>query len=167
MKFVETSDNEFNQVMKNSPFTKYYQKMIAHFGNIIFNHNSFNVQSNEYNPYFNPFLMNIIIERLYHMPMWTGVLLHSTTRLSNNPVECYFKIMKHHATTLKQRLHSLMPSETAAFIFKRCLHKYIEFYEVNDKPSKSKDGNSNMNSISEKWKKTNQTRVITSPFPKL
>jgi hypothetical protein len=150
LKIIEMSENEVLNLKAKSPFTKYFTKMIARFNELITTSFQYNVDTDQPNPFFNPFLLTIIKDRLYHLPLWTGVLLNSKTRLTNNPVECFFKIIKQHSMK-NNRLNSLMPSEISSMIFNRSLSKFKEFYEKDDSFKKSSKLSS-MDSASEKWK---------------
>ena len=69
---------------------------------------------NATNEFFNPKLFELISKRLHLISLWSGILLghfqekhqqfSSFSRLSNNPVENWFKILKHNILGGKQKV---------------------------------------------------------------
>jgi hypothetical protein len=149
-KIIEMTDNEVDKLKKNSPFVKYYEKLIGQFYKRITTGQNFNVETDKLNPFHYPSLFNIIRERLYHVPLWTGVLLNKSSRISNNPVECFFKIIKSIAFK-NNRKNSLRPSEITNIIWNRTKAKYHEYYAKDDK-FKISSQQIGIDSLSETWK---------------
>lgn len=97
------------------------------------------------NDYFNPALFKIIQDYLYLFPLWTGVLLGDFqymfnkevrfTRLTNNPVENWFKILKHNVIANKR----VMPSQFVGSVYNKIQSKYLQFYleELNENLTKT------------------------------
>lgn len=78
-----------------------------------------------------PGLFEIINEKLYLLPLWTGLLLNddtcnqeNTSRITNNAVENWFGQLKNNI--LQNR--KVMPSELVSSMYKRLLSKYFKFY---------------------------------------
>jgi hypothetical protein len=92
--FVQNIELEY--VKKNSPFTNYYEEKVKDFTN-----KSIFVTKIK-NEYYNPILFNIIKNKLYIMPLWAGLIFKTITqfyslnitRLTNNPAEFWFHILK-------------------------------------------------------------------------
>ena len=98
---VIISDVEYENYKKESPFSIYFDKLITSFSKLIRNRNQIKTK----NKFYNPELFKIIKDCLHLLPFWTGLLIKEysdrtgkfkeATRFSNNPVECWFKILKH------------------------------------------------------------------------
>ena len=91
-----------------------------------------NIEVNLENQHFNPLLFDLIEQELYRMPMWSGVLISDEakycalkTRISNNIVECWFKILK---TDLLHKKLNRSTSELAPILYKYLIFKYNQFY---------------------------------------
>jgi DNA helicase IV len=92
------------------------------------------------NPFYSPQLVTIIINYLYVMPMWSGVMLHKRTshlvnykskkRTTNNPVESHFDFDKN---KLLHKKRFVKPSEFIAPKYRFLLSKFIQNYltEIN------------------------------------
>lgn len=88
----------------------------------------------EANEFYAPDLFHIIVDYLHLWPLWTCIMISpilqmnplykQTTRLSNNPVEGWFRHLKN--SILKKR--RVMPSELVADVYRRLEMKYKEFY---------------------------------------
>jgi len=86
--------------------------------------------------FFSPSLFKLIHEKLYLMPIWSGVMIRHTaivsnneflrgiTRLDNNPVENHFGHTKVNEL-LKRKVY---PSEHVVNEYKRVKSKYVENY---------------------------------------
>ena len=95
------SDEEYENYKKESPFTIYFDKVILTYEKLIKKRDKLKKD----NYFFYPELFAIIRDCLHIFPFWTGVLIkdynnrtkkfEGVTRFTNNPVECYFKILKH------------------------------------------------------------------------
>ena len=103
------------------------------------------------NKFFNPQLFCIVEEFFYIVPFWSGIIINMWqanypkrfepfTRLSNNPVENWFKILKYQILR-----DQVKPSQHSSKVYKHLLAKYFEHYKPNDEllkafqyPDKSK-----------------------------
>ena len=89
------------------------------------------------NEYYAPQLFAILEEKLYLIPMWSGIMIKSElqnfkikTRLTNNPVENWFGQVKNHILgKIKKRMASVL----VTLLYKRLLSKYFEFYNDSGK----------------------------------
>ncbi len=157
-KYVDITKNTVKSIKSQSPFNNHFKKLLISYRKIV----SFYIESNknvkESNPFFEPRLMSILSGRLWSVPLWTGILLMkclNQCRLSNNNVECYFKIIKNH--WIKDKKSKLMPSEVTCLLNKKCRATYIEHYEELDEFHKDKQCKS-LDFIEEKWKKVQKDR---------
>ncbi|CAF0919488.1 unnamed protein product [Brachionus calyciflorus] len=114
-------------IIQDSPFRKYFDQLIDKYKS---NLDKVKCKYQIINEYFCPELFQIIQEKLYLLPLWTGILIHQSnigyqrkTRLTNNPVENYFSILKNHYN-LKNRV----TSEIVAILYKRLINKNCEYY---------------------------------------
>ncbi len=90
--------NENLSIIKASPFTCHYERLDSEMSNL-----AETSESGPVNKYYKPNLMNIIKKRLHIMPFWSFVIANDlnqteevkVNRLTNNPVEGYFNILKH------------------------------------------------------------------------
>ncbi|CAF0948577.1 unnamed protein product [Brachionus calyciflorus] len=115
-----------------SPFGSYFNDLIKSFESKIIKHGK--VFSNE-NEYYCPDLFDIIQDRLYLLPLWSGLMIRDVTfpyevktRLSNNPVENYFGYLKNQLS-----LNKKSTSELVAVLYKRLSVKYCEYYNSDYK----------------------------------
>lgn len=89
---------------KSSPFSLYFKNVLKGFEEKIKNAQ---YNSKGENVFFNPTLFALIVDQLYLLPLWTGITIDDfkknykfdlsvffSTRLSNNPVENYFGLLK-------------------------------------------------------------------------
>ncbi len=145
-------------IRSNSKFETYYNKFISNI------EESININIDpvaETNEFHCPELIKILKDRLYIMPLWSGVVVFRNgpvgnyeTRLTNNPSEVSFshkrnsilKICKN--SKIKRRV---MPSEYIAFTYSRLLSKYLQFYSSISKEPSIKSPVSNER---EKWAST-------------
>lgn len=112
------------------------------------------------NPYYHPDLFQLILDQIYLMPFWTSLMLNRCqskyrfhnkfTRLTNNPVENWFKILKHNIL-LKKKVN---PSELSIAIYKYINGKVNKYHSslLIQKNSKENETFLNNKSIVEKWK---------------
>ena len=75
-KFMKESDSDFRSDFKNrlknsSPFYKYYNEIIINFSTSI----SSADDSPKNNYYYNPKLFQILHDRLYLIPFWSGIMI--------------------------------------------------------------------------------------------
>ena len=178
VKFVALVENELTNIELNSPFKAYFNKILRMSKSKIVTNKTYNVLGDAINEFYSPELFQVISDRLYHVSMWSGLLIGqsalknktggTTTRLDNNVGEDYFKITKHDPELKNRRV---MPSELSSSIYSRTLGKYSEFYEKNALYSQSaakvsaqtngtvsQTSNSNLNFQLEKWKDEKQKR---------
>ena len=99
--FIITSDERVKSYAKDTKFAIYFksrlEKCVKRLDKI-----DKDIPIN--NAYFNPELFNLISNRLHYVAFWSGLLIghfqkkhprfQNLTRLSNNPVEGWFKILK-------------------------------------------------------------------------
>jgi hypothetical protein len=144
--------------MSNSKYTIYYDELISRFKSKLINM--------PYSPaldslFFSPSLFKLIHEKLYLMPIWSGVMIRHTaivsnneflrgiTRLDNNPVENHFGHTKVNEL-LKRKVY---PSEHVVNEYKRVKSKYVENYSKTFKNnSEIRKSNLAMDTF-EKWNK--------------
>ena len=147
--YIESSTSETDEkptfyntekvISNESPFRKYYERIIdENFQKLRWTESE--IMSCERNSFFNKRLFNIIKERLYLLPMWSGLMLNvchekfpsyfpvPMTRLTNNPVENYFGFLKNN---LLQRSNELMLSELSSKLWVRLKAIYLETYFTN------------------------------------
>jgi hypothetical protein len=154
--------NEAKSIYEMSPYQQFFKAELHKLKHII--------KTEEYdtsyeNKFYSPELFNLIVDELYLMPLWTGVLiseveqndlygvLKEIIRLTNNPVECYFKIIKVHYL-LKNG--AVMPSELISKLYSRLKSKFYSFYCRKRKEPIFVSGLNKANDLSykcETWKK--------------
>jgi hypothetical protein len=130
---VSRKNDKFKlSLASESPFTKYFTIKINYFSDLLKQYdmdcNNNNLAKNEN---YCPALFEIINEKLYILPMWSGLLLNhgssnqvNATRITNNAVENWFGQLKNNI--LQNR--KVMPSELVSSMYKRLLSKYFKFY---------------------------------------
>jgi hypothetical protein len=116
------SEDEIDGIKKNSPFNIHFSLILAKYDNTIQSKET-NLEENEY---FCADLFNIVRNYLYIFPLWTGVLLREVntknsmikplTRMSNNPVECWFKQQKH---GVLNKMRNVMPSQFSSRLYQK------------------------------------------------
>ena len=120
-------DSVKENIKQKSPFATYYNNLLKTFAEKATDVNDVP------NEYYNPKLFQIISNRLYLSPMWTGFIfkkiggsneIKRVTRLSNNPVENWFNTLKNNIL----QSHKVMPSELVGSVYNKLLSKYLEFY---------------------------------------
>ena len=77
------------------------------------------------------------------------------TRLSNNPVELWFKHLKCHILQGRKA----WPSEIAILIYKRILMKYVQFYVLSGEDQQTKTLQNTIARHVEPWKDKNSNRT--------
>lgn len=141
---------EIKTIKDSSQYHNYFKHLLKNFCDKIENINPLTVF--DLNEYYNPDLFQIIENYLYLTPLWSGIFIsnnkYSFSRLSNNPVESWFKHLKINML----RNQKVMPSQFVGILYKRILAKYLLYYNENEfklvNPIKSKIGYEE-----EKWKK--------------
>ena len=169
VKYVAICDNDLNHIILNSPFTLYFDKLIFKFSAAlkIISHET--LSSEPVNELYNTLLFKILKDRLYHISMWTGLLISrsqlknpaggSITRLLDNCGELYFRIIK--VNLLKRK--RVMASELAGVIYTRTLAKYYEFYD--EQIEIHSNATRNLNFQNEQWgDKKKKIYKITKAF---
>jgi hypothetical protein len=122
-------ENEtLSNIKKDSPYNKYFENILKHCKESTIQ----NIHQD--NPLYCPQLFQIIVDYLYLLPLWTGIIISfwrnelndndSFTRLTNNPVENWFGHLKNNL--LMKR--SVMPSELAGTTYNRLQMKYFQYY---------------------------------------
>ncbi len=124
-----------DEIKSNSKYKAYYDELIQTF-------KSSNCRADRPSPpnsFYSPKLFDLIREKLYLMPLWSGVMIRHTalvtgneylrtkSRLDNNPVENHFGHVKVHEC-LKRKIY---PSEYVIYGYKRIKSKHAEHYSVN------------------------------------
>jgi hypothetical protein len=121
---------QFKETLKkSSPFTSYYENMIAIHKNGIKNIDERNIT----NAYYSPKHFELIMKILHIMPLWSGCMIHVdlhsnfdiSSRLTNNNVENYFGYVKN---KLLNRKRDLLSSEYVAPSYKRLKSIFFEFH---------------------------------------
>ena len=93
------------------------------------------------NDYYSPQLFLILSDISYILPRWSGIILFSWqslypnkfekfSRLTNNPVENWFRILKHNILKEKQK-----PSVHSTKVLRKLLYEYYKNYEKIDQRS--------------------------------
>jgi hypothetical protein len=127
---TETAQN----IKNNSPFLKYFAELFINYKNIVDKHNENNPNLTATNEFYCPELFELIVDQIYIMPLWTGLILAKwhvqfptydlLTRVTNNPVENYFGKIK----TCVLRNKVARPSHLTSMMYSRLLAKYLELY---------------------------------------
>ena len=119
-----------DNLKKNSPFKAYFESFVKDILEKVPKESSKNP-----NKYHSKQLYDIISEFYYIMPLWTGIIINmwesiysnreSLSRLSNNPVENWSKILK---TNILR--HRSKPSQHSTKVFKQLVTDYFLFYKA-------------------------------------
>jgi hypothetical protein len=157
-KYVDLSKNNVKTIKERSPFKIHFDKVISRYNAIVTGIIESYDSRIQPNPFFQPILVNIIIGRLWHVSMWSGILVNKfskQTRLCNNNVECYFKIFKNH--WVKDKKSKLMPSEAACLLHKKTKSTYLQHYQQFEAVSRNENNTKqsrpkNMDFAEEKWR---------------
>jgi hypothetical protein len=155
---VEENHNKKN-IKRSSKFQVYFENLFHACNKIIVKYDS--NSNKETNPFFSPNLVNLIINYLYVMPMWTGIMLYkkmshlinykSKKRTTNNPVENHFDFDKR---KLLHKKSFVKPSEFIAPKYRFLLSKFIQNY-LNDVNQERKLKKQITDEV-EKWKNKKQ-----------
>ncbi len=125
----------YSGIKLNSKFEAYYKAFINRIEkSILININP----SAEANEYYCPEILNIIREKLYLMPLFSGVVVfrdgpvgHFETRLTNNPSEISFNHKRNSILKICKNIY-----EYISLTYSRLLSKYIQFYSnISKEPS--------------------------------
>lgn len=155
------TNDHVESLIKNSPFTK-------HFATLLFVHKEKikNIKDNGFsNNYYYPKLFKIIEDKLYILPLWTGILLNFETipyfdvidtRISNNSVENYFNNLRNCILRISKRqkmVRRLMPSQYVSRLVKYLTFMYYKNYDAEyDKRYFGKPSLNNNDQLDEeKW----------------
>lgn len=165
-KDIYINDDDYNSIKVQSPFSEYYKNMISSLSNSVVK------SSCHENEFYMPEFFELISEKLYLMPLWSGILIKqgqkiivendlveldskilNITRLDNNFVENHFG---HYKYNLFQRRRDLVISEIAGPIYKRLKAKYIEHYTDQDLNVRHKEKRDDIDNKLECWKDRNR-----------
>lgn len=123
---LDNKITEKENIKKNSPFRNYFDDLISKFKNKVHIIN----KEVKVNDFFCPALFEIIHKKLYIAPLWCGFIFtqlegfECVTRLSNNPVESWFNILKNKILTSKR----LMPSEYLGDLYNKISAEFLDNY---------------------------------------
>ena len=168
--YIWNDDMKKAEIKKNSPFLKYYENIFQHFQKTIMP-----IEKKDNNIFYSPDLFELIKNKMYLMPLWTGVMikqastvynssfLANKTRLSNNPVENWFGHLK---TNLLKKKHKYSPNEYVLLMYKCIQAKYVRFYSEKSSAnpnsnSEHKKDNKNIHDFddkTEKWGSSKPTK---------
>ncbi|CAF1061748.1 unnamed protein product, partial [Brachionus calyciflorus] len=167
----ELNIETIESLKKSSPFTGYFSSILENIETKINNYRNKN-EKYEPNLFFNPNLYLLIKDQLYLVPLWTGILIDDLnkqslfkfsdvlkTRLTNNPVENYFGMLKNRIL-LKRKVY---PSELVSLSFLRVKSKYLEFYMKDsdlDKPAANFSAKYKENWSDKSTKKDRKKRIL-------
>ncbi|CAF0900466.1 unnamed protein product [Brachionus calyciflorus] len=131
-------DNERNNYIRDSPFTKYFCELIEGFQDI----NKIHIETNPRNDFFYPNLMDIIKKRLHLAPLWSAFIISSESinfphktnlsRFTNNPVETWFSYFRNHILNINKRVklvRRLNPSEIVTPYYNYLQMKFNQHYK--------------------------------------
>ena len=98
---IKNTDFKGN-IKKNSPFNDYFLAKIQAYQAILKEQEKvFGYEQLNNNEFYCPKLFNILVDKLYILPLWSGLMLskkiretNNVNRLTNNPVENYFGFFK-------------------------------------------------------------------------
>ena len=148
---LDISSETLNALKKDSPFTIYFDDILAAYDLIVTRDNeSFTTIAS--NKFYCPELFEIAKTMLYLLPFWSGLMfacktgLQGVTRLDNNIVENRFGDLK--VNKLKKRM--VMPSELAGLLYKSLQVKYFQYYFNFDKKETKIDKDA-IHKIEEQW----------------
>ena len=137
-KYVFPVGEKVYKVLKNeSPFKIHFIEKIDKLKQKIKLENISN--STRKNIYHAPGFLEVIYDLIHILPLWTGVMLNEWNkkfpkykfpcRLSNNPVENHFKIIKH---SILNKQTKVTPSVMASLFYVRIQSKYLQHYEKKE-----------------------------------
>ncbi len=133
--FVGLEQND-GTIKASSPFTIYFNQLVNDSKTII----RTNTCSADMNPYYCPELIDIILQRIHLVPLWSSIMIgdwqkankvaqtEQFSRISNNSVEQYFNIVKTHL--LKNR--KVMISELGSLMYNKNLAKFNLYYKSEE-----------------------------------
>jgi hypothetical protein len=160
-KLLLTTDPKMEDNLKeNSPFKAYFDSFVTEILG-----KGPDECSSKTNKYHSKQLYEIISEFYYIMPLWTGIIINmwesiyanreNLTRLSNNPVENWFKILKNNI--LK---HRSKPSQHTTKVFKHLVTDYFKLYNVQETgtPQSIQLKKDSTKEQEEKWSGKNETK---------
>lgn len=158
--FFNSEEQKIN--LKNeSDFSIYFRKLFENYKSLVEKdkENKCELVKNEF---YNPHVFEIISKRLYLVPLWSGLIISlnldslncskTNSRLSNNPVESWFNILRNNILQLskKQKVkRKIMPSEFSCLLYSFLSYKYKKYYMDDAFNSNIKLLDSNM--PREKW----------------
>jgi hypothetical protein len=142
--------NGSNQTL--SPFTSYFNKLLKKEEEICKEQEKLGSKPLLFNQYYNPSLFKLIENKLYIMPLWSGILIKQCqdqlinkklineqsifldlTRLTNNPVELRFNHLKTSTISSfpeKSKGKKLMTSEIVYCTFNNIKSIWNEFFKI-------------------------------------
>jgi len=162
---VDHDDN----IKINSPFTMHYDLLMTQLNSDLNAKSKNNLLNVVLNEYFCPQLFAILEEKLYMIPLWSGIMIRSEienfkikTRLTNNPVENWFGQVKNHILCkIKKRLASVL----VTLLYSRLLSKYYEYYSTLEKKvDQNKTEKEKLNKLYEQWSDKNIKRKNKGEF---
>ena len=162
-----------HSIKQNSPFNNYFNHIITSMRKV--DQIQLEINNSKTNRYFYPELFNIIKEKLYLIPFWTGVMIRqcqkvqfyssfvafnssfiNMTRITNNPVENRIDYIKNKLLMKQTRL---VTSELVKPIYKDIKSKYFEYYSNDDLNQRNFDGFKLTKQINEKWMDKNLKNI--------
>ena len=160
---IHINKENCHSIKQNSPFNKYFNSII----HSMTMDDSKKVENTGLNQYFAPELFNIIKDKLYLIPLWTGLMIRqcqrvqvhtefvsndcnifNLTRITNNPVENRMEYLKNKLLMKRTRL---VTSELVRPIYNDIKSKYFEYYYDDDLNQRNFDGFKSTKQINEKW----------------
>ena len=162
--------NDYEESIKNSsPFKSYYNNVFQNQANILNQKQELDKSQNYLpNEFFCPELFEILHDKLYLIPLWTGLLLDNNkkiqydvkTRLSNNPVENWFNMVKNFLL----RNRRVFTSEFVGISYKRLMSKYFQHYAGQKDLEQTFKGS--FEEQTENWKSKKGNRKIKGSYYK-
>ena len=153
LKFDDNQIQTVKALKQSSKFQSYFENILSSNTKIL---HKYDITNNK-NPFFSPNLIKIIMNYIYVLPMWTGIMLNLKTenfsqykvkkRTTNNPVENHFDFDKNKLLFGKLKVK---PSEFVAPKYRFLLSKFISYY-INDFAKKKKFKKQIIDEV-EKWK---------------
>lgn len=146
-------------IKKNSPFKHYYDNLIYKFNDQIKDQTIQNSKTDIIkNEYYSPQLFWILEDKLYLLPLWSGMMIYSDiqtykikTRLTNNPVENWFGQIKNNILQKQKRLFA---SIIVTHLYNVLKSKYYQYYNEN-LIEDQKEENKEPNKLFETWSDKN------------
>ena len=157
-------NSKCNSIKQSSPFNKYFDSMIKILSK---ERSEVNKHKEILNRYYFPELFNIIQEKLYVIPLWTGIMIKQCskvkpylkfvskdskifelTRITNNPVENRMDYLKN---KLLMKKKNLFTSEIVKPIYTDIKSKYFEYYSESDCNFFNFEGLKSSKNTNEQW----------------